>query len=81
MTHVADMGALTEVGAGLHMRQSRAEQLLRLLVEIPAILVVVAEVVILFIGIVARAVFNSPSCGQTNLPPSYSSGWRCSARP
>jgi tripartite ATP-independent transporter DctM subunit len=60
MTHVADMGALTEVGAGLHMRQSRAEQLLRLLVEIPAILVVVAEVVILFVGIVARAVFNSP---------------------
>ncbi|MGA9515992.1 MAG: TRAP transporter large permease subunit [Pseudolabrys sp.] len=42
------------------MRQSRAEQLLRLLVEIPAILVVVAEVVILFVGIVARAVFNSP---------------------
>lgn len=60
MTHVADMGALTEVGAGLHMRQSRAQQLLRLLVEIPAILVVVAEVVILFVGIVARAVFNSP---------------------
>jgi tripartite ATP-independent transporter DctM subunit len=60
MTHVADMGALTEVGAGLHMRQSRAEQLLRLLVEIPAILVVVAEVVILLVGIVARAVFNSP---------------------
>jgi TRAP-type C4-dicarboxylate transport system permease small subunit len=60
MTHVADMGALTEVGAGLHVRQSRAEQLLRLLVEIPAILVVVAEVVILFVGIVARAVFNSP---------------------
>jgi len=54
------MGALTEVGGGLHMRQSRAEQLLRLLVEIPAILVVVAEVVILFVGIVARAVFNSP---------------------
>src|SRR6478752_7554098 len=51
MTHVADMGALTEVGGGLHMRQSRAEQLLRLLVEIPAIL---------FVGIVARAVFNSP---------------------
>ena len=42
------------------MRQSRAEQLLRLLVEIPAVLVVVAEVVILFVGIVARAVFNSP---------------------
>ena len=60
MTHVADMGALTEVGARPHMRQSRAEQLLRLLVEIPAILVVVAEVVILFVGIVARAVFNSP---------------------
>src|SRR6478672_4460047 len=60
MTHVADMGALAEVGAGLHTRQSRAEQLLRLLVEIPAILVVVAEVVILFVGIVARAVFNSP---------------------
>jgi len=60
MSHAADTGALHEVGAGLHWQRSKAEQWLRLVVEIPAILVVIAEVVVLFVGIVARAVFNQP---------------------
>lgn len=38
----------------------RAERFLALLVEIPAAVAVVAEVAILFIGIVARFVFNHP---------------------
>ncbi|HYZ61638.1 MAG TPA: TRAP transporter large permease subunit [Acetobacteraceae bacterium] len=65
MTHAADAGALDELeAAGGRVRQfrmeSRAEHWLRLLVEIPTVLVVVAEVVILLVGIVARSVFNSP---------------------
>lgn len=39
---------------------SRAEHWLRLLVEVPTAMVVVAEVLILFVGIVARTVFASP---------------------
>lgn len=57
--------ALTEVEAQLHAPLAdtgplRTERWLRLLVEVPTGLVVVAEVLILFVGIVARAVFASP---------------------
>ena len=41
-------------------RERASERWLRLLIEVPAALVLVAEIVILFVGIVARAVFNSP---------------------
>lgn len=41
-------------------RESRLERVLRLAVEIPAAAVVVAEVLILFAGILARAVFHRP---------------------
>ena len=39
---------------------SAAERWLRTIVEVPAAVVVVAEVLILFAGIIARAVFHSP---------------------
>ena len=58
--------ATGELSADLHARQlpgtelSKAEQWLRWAVEVPAMLVVVAEVVILFAGITARAVFDHP---------------------
>ena len=41
-------------------RERASERWLRWIVEVPAALVLVAEIVILFVGIVARAVFNSP---------------------
>ncbi len=64
MTSATDV-ALGNVGDPLHSPlaetgAARAERWLRLLVEIPTALVVVAEVLILFVGIIARAVFASP---------------------
>jgi tripartite ATP-independent transporter DctM subunit len=41
-------------------RERASERWLRWVVEVPAALVLVAEIVILFVGIVARGVFNSP---------------------
>ena len=48
------------LGAAQLVRGRRLEQSLRWLVEIPAAIAVVAEVVILFVGIVARGVFHRP---------------------
>ncbi|MDB5404148.1 MAG: transporter permease, partial [Rhodopila sp.] len=39
---------------------ARIDGLLRLIAEIPAALLVVAEVVVLFAGVVARYVFHAP---------------------
>jgi tripartite ATP-independent transporter DctM subunit len=57
--------AHSDLVAGTHApstqaREWRVERWLRLAVEVPAAAVVVAEVVILFAGIMARAVFRSP---------------------
>ncbi len=49
-----------EIGDEPVVPVNRVEQALRWLVEIPAALAVVAEVVILFVGIVARGVFHQP---------------------
>ncbi len=49
-----------QAGARSNSYGRRLEQWLRWLVEIPAAAVVVAEVVILFVGIVARGVFHKP---------------------
>ena len=58
-----DLDAL-EASGGVEVaaidRESLAERWFRWIVEVPAALVVVAEVVILFVGIVARAVFHKP---------------------
>ncbi|HXP96048.1 MAG TPA: TRAP transporter large permease subunit, partial [Telmatospirillum sp.] len=48
------------VSLSIGVRQNLVETWLRWIVEIPAAVVVVAEVVILFVGIIARAVFHSP---------------------
>lgn len=53
-----ERGAQSGTRSGSYGR--RLEQWLRWLVEIPAAAVVVAEVVILFVGIVARGVFHKP---------------------
>ncbi|WP_426413414.1 TRAP transporter large permease subunit [Bradyrhizobium ganzhouense] len=48
------------LATSLEANETRLERALRLCVEIPAAAVVVAEVVILFVGIVARALFHRP---------------------
>ncbi len=48
------------LGGAQLVRGRRLEQSLRWLVEIPAVIAVVAEVIILFVGIVARGVFHRP---------------------
>ncbi|MDQ0474886.1 TRAP transporter large permease [Labrys wisconsinensis] len=52
--------AYTPQTSGAGAREWPVERWLRWIVEIPAAIVVVAEVVILFVGIIARAVFRSP---------------------
>lgn len=56
------------------------DQALGRLVEIPAALLVVAEIVILFAGVVARYALHTPWSGRTNWPRCFSFGWRCWAR-
>lgn len=51
---------VVEHGSANIEQEHQIERWLRLLVEVPAAMVVVAEVVILFTGIIARAVFKSP---------------------
>ncbi|MBR0690591.1 TRAP transporter large permease subunit [Bradyrhizobium manausense] len=48
------------LGDAQPLRGRRLEQSLRWLVEVPAAIAVVAEVIILFVGIVARGVFHRP---------------------
>jgi hypothetical protein len=50
------------------------------LVEVPAALLVLAEVVVLLMGVTSRYVFTSRSYGPTNWHRSCSSGWRCWGR-
>ncbi len=56
----AAVSPLKEAAAAPFAGESRAERWLRRVVEIPAAAVLVAEVAILFAGIVARAVFDQP---------------------
>ncbi len=58
----------------------RAGELLKPAVAIPAAGLVVAEIVVLLAGIVARYVFHSPSSGRTSSPASCSCGSPCWAR-
>ncbi len=59
---------MTAMGTAIHTLQpapakgalAAAARALRLLVEVPTVLMVVAEVVILFCGVVARYVFQAP---------------------
>ncbi|CAO3438968.1 TRAP transporter large permease [Azospirillum endophyticum] len=61
MTVVADDPPLTDAhGAPVRGHENRAESWLRLSVETVAAAMVVAEVILLFVGIVARAVFKNP---------------------
>ena len=54
------------------------DQVLGLMVEIPAALLVVAEIVILFAGVVARYGLRQPLVWSDELARSCSCGWRCS---
>jgi tripartite ATP-independent transporter DctM subunit len=54
-----DIAAQIEIAAPPRSRDV-VERWLRLIIEVPAALAVVAEVVILFVGIVARGVFHAP---------------------
>ena len=56
------------------------DTLLGFLVEIPAALLVAAEIVVLLAGVISRYVFHSRSSGRTSSPRSCSCGWRCWAR-
>lgn len=60
MSAVIDMSETATLGKAQPLRGRWLEQSLRWLVEIPAAIAVVAEVIILFAGIVARGVFHRP---------------------
>ena len=50
------------------------------LVEIPAALLVAAEIVVLLAGVIAATCSTARSSGRTNWPRSCSCGWPCWAR-
>ena len=61
MSNVVDAQVAAEFGmAGTDGKVNAFDRALRLLTEIPAAVAVVAEVVILFVGIIARGVFHAP---------------------
>ncbi|MGL3108455.1 TRAP transporter large permease [Bradyrhizobium sp. BR 1432] len=60
MSAVVDMPEAVTLGDARAIRGRWPEQVLRRLVEIPAAIAVVAEVIILFAGIVARGAFHRP---------------------
>jgi len=61
MTHAVDAQVAAEFGVdGTGEKLTSLDRWLRLLVEMPAAAAVVAEVIILLVGIIARGVFQSP---------------------
>jgi hypothetical protein len=56
------------------------ESFLGSLVEISAGALVVAEIAILFGGVISRYLFDRPWSGRTSWPRPCSCGWQCSAR-
>ncbi len=85
MVHESTFEAAPFMGAGpsanaLSGAAGRADRVLGGLVEAVAALLVLAEICVLFAGVVSRYVFHARWCGRTNSRPSCSSGCRCSAR-
>ena len=83
MAHVTDLTADLAAEAPAGSRRywaARISNALIPIVEIPAALLVVAEIVVLLAGIIGRYVFHRPPSGRTSSPASCSSGSPCWAR-